>query len=525
LPEKPSVVLDVSHRTDAFPESKPSGPEPPATIVVMGASGDLTSRKLIPALFHLAADGYLAPETIIVGAARRRISTDAFREEMREAVRRHSRTQPLSDGAWSEFARRLHYQVVEFDTSEHYAALRDFLESHEAEHALRGDRVFYLASAPQHFLPIVRHLGEARLIRQPRTEHWSRVVIEKPFGSDLSSARDLNAALAPLLHETQVYRMDHYLGKDTVQNVLAFRLGNGIFEPLFNRHHVDHVAITVAEDHGIESGRGAYYDTAGALRDVAQNHLLQLLCLVAMEPPAVGGAREIRDEKVKVLQCLRAPERFEDWAVRGQYGASDGMRAYREEDRVAPDSRTETYCAFAVEVDNWRWAGVPFFLRTGKRMPEKRTEIAVRFRRPPMQLFRTVACADDVCWLTPQAPNAIVFRVQPDEGVDIVVSVKRPGMNMDLHQVDMGFSYQEAFPQPLPDAYERLLVDVMRGDQTLFTRADEIERAWEFFTPLLEYWSYTPPEDFPNYPAGTWGPSAADALLARRGAAWGSHVP
>jgi glucose-6-phosphate 1-dehydrogenase len=496
----------------------PVGTEPPASIVIFGASGDLTARKLMPALYHLDLAGCLSPETIIVGVARRRKSDDAFREEMRDSVGQHARTRPIDPRSWERFARRLHYRVVEFDTPQHYEELREFLEAHEAEHSLRGDRVFYLATAPEYYELIVGRLAAGALIRPYRSDLWSRVVFEKPFGRDIDSARALNSHITAYLREEQIYRIDHYLGKDTVQNIMAFRLGNGIFEPLFNRRHVDHVQITVAEDQGVEGDRGAYYDRYGAARDVFQNHVLQLLCLIAMEPPAVSGAKEIRDEKVKVLRCLRMTGAFDSWAVRGMYGpgvvGGRPVPGYRDEPRVAPKSSTETFVAARVGIENWRWAGVPFYLRTGKRMPSRRTEIAVCFKQPPTHLFRTVACVGDYCRLTPGRPNALLFRIQPDEGVHLLLSVKRPGMNMELHQVLMSFRYASAFADSLPEAYERLLMDVLRGDQTLFTRSDEIEYAWDFLTPLLDHWEANPPADFPNYAAGTWGPPAAERLLA-----------
>jgi glucose-6-phosphate 1-dehydrogenase len=498
---------------DTFNDAEVS-PEPPASVVIFGASGDLTARKLVPALYDLCRRGHLASESVIVGAARRDKGTDGFRQEMYEATKEHS--DAFDEDHWARFVDRLYYHRLEFDTPEHYSSLREELERLEGERGLPGDRIHYLAAAPRFYVPIVEHLDEAGLAKPEDAERWCRVVFEKPFGYDLASAEELNEQVSRYLAEDQIYRIDHYLGKDTVQNIMAFRLGNGIFEPLFNRRYVDHVQITVAEDMGMESGRGGYYDESGALRDVVQNHLLQLLCLVAMEPPAVVGAREIRDEKVKVLSCIRAAGSIDEWAVRGQYGEGDAegetAPGYRQEDRIPEDSWTETYVALRLQVENWRWAGVPFFLRTGKRLPAKRTQIAVVFKRPPTQYFRTVTCVGDVCSLSAPAANALVFDIQPNEGVHLFLSVKRPGMNMDAHQVDMSFRYDQAFHQKLPDAYERLLVDVMRGDQTLFARSDEIEKAWALVTPILEHWRQTQP-DFPNYPAGSWGPEAADRLF------------
>lgn len=495
-------------------------PEPPAAIVILGASGDLTARKLIPSLYDLCRWGYLAPESVIIGAARREKTTEGFRQEMHDAVK--PRSAGFDEDRWARFADRLYYQRLEFETSDHYAELAAVLRHLEAERSLPGDRIFYLATAPRHYASIVGHLDEAGLTQSVSDGRWSRVVFEKPFGYDLDTAHALNVSIGKHLTESQIFRMDHYLGKDTVQNILAFRLGNGIFEPLFNRRYVDHIQITVAEDIGMEGGRGGYYDEAGAVRDVLQNHLLQLLCLVGMEPPSVIGAKEVRDEKVKVLAAVRTPGPVEQWAVRGQYGPGEirgqRVRGYRQEERVSPHSRTETFVAVRLQVENWRWAGVPFFLRTGKRMPSKATRIVVVFRRPPTQYFRTVACVGDVCSLAPPAPNALVFDIQPNEGIHLFLWVKRPGMNMDVHQVDMSFRYDEAFGRKLPDAYERLLVDVMRGDQTLFARSDEIERAWAIVAPLLTRWSSSEP-DFPNYAAGTWGPEEADRLFPA-GAGW-----
>lgn len=496
----------------------PAPIEPPATIVIFGASGDLAARKLVPALLALDRAGSLPPETAIVGVARRPWSDDGFRERMGESL-----AASVPAELWERFAARLHYHRLDFLGPDGWPELRARLEGIEGERGLPGDRIHYLSVAPGSAAPIAAHLRASGLT-DPSGGAWSRVVFEKPFGTDLASATELSATLSQFLDEEQIYRIDHYLGKDTVQNILAFRLGNSVFEPLFHRSHVDHVQITVAESQGIEGGRGAYYDTAGALRDVLQNHVLQLACLVAMEPPAVGGPKEIRDEKVKVLQAIRPAGSVDAWAVRGQYGpgALSGTRlaGYREEERIAPESTTDTYAALRLQIENWRWAGVPFLLRTAKRMPVRRTEIAIVFRRPPTKLFRSVECVGDVCWLSSESPNALVFRIQPNEGVDLHLSMKRPGMHMDLHTVRMRMNYGETFPVRMPEAYERLLIDVLRGDQTLFARTDEIECAWRILTPVLDHWRGNPPTDFPNYPAGTWGPSEADRLTRGLARGW-----
>jgi glucose-6-phosphate 1-dehydrogenase len=352
------------------------------------------------------------------------------------------------------------------------------------------------------------------------------VVIEKPFGHDLASARELDRHVLRFLRPDQVYRIDHYMGKETVQNLLAFRFGNAIFEPLFNRQYVDHIQITAAETVGMEGRRGAFYDHAGAMRDVVQNHLLQLLALVAMDPPATLKACDVNDAKLKVLRDL-APLRGPDVArrvVRGQYGAGtvEGkpVRAYRDEEAVARDSTTETYVALRAEVESWRWAGVPFLLRTGKRLPRRTTEIAVQFKLPPLRLFRTVECEGDFCDLTDAKPTVLAFRIQPNEGISLSFSAKRPGMQLDLHPVRFEFDYGQSFHAPLPEAYERLLLDALRGDATLFMRSDELEAAWEFVTPILEAWQQGPPPQFPNYAAGTWGPAEAERLVEDRPGGW-----
>ncbi|MFQ5730379.1 MAG: glucose-6-phosphate dehydrogenase [Planctomycetaceae bacterium] len=511
------------------PVQQPLAPSTPdaeeAAILIFGASGDLTARKLLPALFHLWCDGYLSDRAQIIGVARREKTDDAFRAEMGEAVTKQSQPNAFDADAWSRFARRLYYHRLDLTDPADFPALRQRVEGIEGAAGISGKRVVYLATSPELFLPSIEALAGAGMVPESGSDAQFRVVLEKPFGRDLASARELSAGIGGMLREDQVYRIDHYLGKETVQNVLLFRFGNAIFEPLLNRNHVDHVQITVAESQGIESGRGGYYDMAGALRDVLQNHVLQLLCLTAMEPPALFRADVIRDEKRKVLQAL-APGHsggVDRWAVAGQYAAGEvgGQSApgYRDEDRVASDSNRETFVAMQVGIDNWRWAGVPFYLRTGKRMPRRVTEIAVQFKLPPQNLFTTVECEGDLCELVGTRPNTLVFQIQPCESISLTFSTKRPGMQYQIHPVEMDFEYDESFPQRLPEAYERLLLDVLRGDSTLFTRTDELEAAWAFVTPVLEHWEKTALQPGP-YAAGTWGPSAADELLSRDGRAW-----
>ncbi len=497
-----------------------------ATIVIMGASGDLTARKLMPAMFELSRGGFLHEGTRILGVARREKSTEAFREEMQAAVAEHG-ARPATAGDLTDFVRRLEWCQVDLLQPADYAKLAERIEA-----GRDPDRptltMIYMATSQSLFEPCIRSLADAGIVPDRNSADRLRVVFEKPFGSDLESAQELNATISRDLAEDQIYRIDHYLGKETVQNILLMRFGNAIFESLLNRNLVDHVQITVAESIGMEGGRGAFYDSTGALRDVLQNHLLQLLCLVAMEPPALFQAHEIRDEKVKVLQALRpGGTDINDWVVRGQYVngtvAGQPVPGYRNEPRIDPGSNRETFVAMRVGVDNWRWAGVPFLLRTGKRLARRATEIAIRFKHPPLNLFKTVECEGDLCELVEARPNELVLRIQPREAIFFRFSTKRPGLHYQIQPVSMDFEYQDAFKSGIPDAYERLLLDVLRGDSTLFTRTDELEAAWRFVTPVLKLWEgSSAPPDF--YAAGTWGPPSADGL-AGKGIRWRDPDP
>jgi glucose-6-phosphate 1-dehydrogenase len=489
----------------------------PATFVLFGATGDLAHRKVIPALYHLYRTHLLPHEFMIVALGRRDYTDESFREGLRESLASYSRLLPIDLDVCDELCRRVVYHRCDFADAEGYANLAEMLDRIDEERGTRGNRLYYLATQPSAFAEIVGHLGRAGLDHERHEGGWRRVVIEKPFGRDLDSAIRLNREVGKVFRERQVYRIDHYLGKETVRNLLVFRFANGIFEPIWNRRHIDHVQITVAESIGIES-RGAFYEETGASRDFLQNHLLQLLSLVAMEPPATFEADALRDEKVKVLRAiseLSAAQVTHD-VMRGQYGpgwvGAKPVIGYRDEAEVDPQSETETYIAARLTVDDWRWSGVPFYLRMGKRLPKRATEIAIQFKEVPHRLFKDSA--------TDPEANLLAMRIQPDEGIMLRFGAKVPGLGIDVRNVTMDFTYGSAFQTDSPDAYETLILDALLGDASLFTRADEVEEAWSIVDPIIDTWATMPAPDFPNYESGTWGPEAADDMLAREGRRW-----
>jgi glucose-6-phosphate 1-dehydrogenase len=483
----------------------------PSTLVIFGGSGDLAARKLIPALYNLALQRVLPATFAVVGAARQGLSDERFREELHQAVAEHSRTKPLNEEVWRSFAEHLHFVATPDDRG--YQELGRVLERLDRDLGTFANRLFYLATPPSAYAPIVQAIGAHGL--RGKTG-WARVVVEKPFGRDRESARTLTETIHKVFREDEVFRIDHYLGKETVQNILVLRFANGIFEPVWNRQYVDHVQITVAESIGVEE-RSGYYEQAGAMRDIVQNHLLQLLALVAMEPPVAFDDKAVRDEKVKVLRALRPiGEDIRTRAVRGQHarGFIEGaaVPGYREESGVAADSRTETYVALKCFVDSWRWEGTPFYVRTGKRLPKRSTEIAIEFRVAPHQLFPREAAAG-------LEPNALVLRIQPDEGISLKFGAKVPVQGIRIRSVNMDFVYGASFMVDAPDAYETLILDALRGDATLFTRRDEVDQQWAFVDPIIQTWAASPGAP-PAYEAGTWGPAEADALIERDGRKW-----
>jgi glucose-6-phosphate 1-dehydrogenase len=486
---------------------------PPTAMVVFGGSGDLAHRKIVPALYNLELHRLLPQNFAIVGTSRTEYSDEDYRADMRKAVEEFSRTQPIQKQVWESFASRLHYIPGSSNDPDTYARVGDLLDRFDREHGTDGNRLFYLSLIPKLFPETIRGIGKAGIGGRGWDRGWSRVVVEKPFGHDLASARELQELVTEVFPERDVFRIDHYLGKESVQNIIAFRFANGIFEPVWNHRYVDHVQVTVAESIGIEH-RGNFYETAGAIRDIIQNHALQVLALVGMEPPATFEPEDVRNERAKVLKAVRRVEGevVDRDVVRGQYGEGwvDGQRVpgYRDEPDVAPDSTVETYVALELAIDNWRWAGTPFYLRTGKRLPKRATEVVVQFKAAPHLPFG--AAAQDGL-----EPNALVLRIQPNEGITMKFGAKVPGPSMEVRSVNMDFSYGTSFADDLPDAYERLLLDVMVGDSTLFPRWDSVELAWEVIQPILDRWAEAPPPDFPNYAAGEWGPKEADELIGR----------
>ena len=496
----------------------------PCTMIICGATGDLTERKLAPALYNCFLDGNLPPEFTGVGFARREWTDEEFRAHLLAGINKYSRNRPVKPEIWKSIAPTIEYQRGDFNDPAAYAELAKRLDRIDRDRGTAGNRLFYLAVPPNLYPEIITHLQRAGLAAGGDRRHsgskrgWTRVIVEKPFGYDLESARTLNRVFAEVFDEDQVFRIDHYLGKETVQNLAVFRFGNGLFEPIWNRRYIDSVQITVAETVGVE-GRGEFYDQTGALRDVVQNHGFQLMAMFAIEPPVEFNAEDLRDEKLKVLRGIK-PMKTEDVAlnmVRGQYvsGWVEGERitSYRDAPEVAPDSETETFVALKLAIDSWRWAGVPFYLRTGKALPSRVTEIAVQFRRAPLALFSRAGVSQI-------EPNVLAIRVQPDEGILLRFGAKVPGQGLQIRSVNMDFRYGQSFAVDSPDAYETLLIDAMIGDASLFTRADEVERAWEILDPILNAWESGHGGPLHFYAAGSWGPPAADELLERDGRAW-----
>jgi glucose-6-phosphate 1-dehydrogenase len=489
----------------------------PGAFILFGATGDLAHRKVVPAIYQLWRTNLLPPEFSLVAVARRPYTNESFAAEARASIEKYSRIQPIDETAWAELAKRIVYQQLDFGDDAGFDRLGARLDELDTGRGTAGNRLFYLATHPSQVTEIVRQMGRVGLDHELRGSGWRRLVVEKPFGRDFESARHLNHEVNKVFRESQVYRIDHYLGKETVRNLLVFRFGNGIFEPVWNRSYVDHVQITVAESIGVEA-RGAFYEETGASRDILQNHLLQLMTLVAMEPPSSFEADALRDQKLGVLRAVAAPtpDEVRRNVVRGQYGPGwvegEPAAGYRAEPNVDPESETETFVAGKFEIDDWRWSGVPFYLRAGKRLPRRATEIAIQFKDVPLRLFRE-STGDP-------APNVMAMRIQPDEGIMLRFAAKVPGLGLDVRTVNMDFAYDTSFVVDSPDAYETLILDALLGDASLFMRADEVEAAWSVVTPIINAWAEMPAPHFPSYAAGSWGPEAADELPERDGRRW-----
>jgi glucose-6-phosphate 1-dehydrogenase len=492
-----------------------TGSSEPCSIILFGASGDLAKRKVIPAMFDLAQNNSLGERYAITGFARTSMTDDSFRGMLGEAAKTISEVGPIDPAKWDAFAANLHYCAGDYADPEAYKRLAAQLDEIDKQKNLCGNRLFYLSTPPEVYQNIIEHLGQAGLAHPTCPGSWVRIIVEKPFGRDLASAKELNKMVLNVFEEKQVYRIDHYLGKDTVQNLLVLRFGNGIFEPLWNRNYVDHVQITASETLGVER-RGGFYETAGALRDMIQSHVLQLTSLVAVEPPASFDATAVRNEKLKVLQSIRPfnLEMVAQSVIRGQYAPGKNgcktIAGYRDEPGVGRTSRTETFVGMRLLIDNWRWAGVPFYLRTGKRLAKRSTEIMIQFKRAPHIVFREREVQ----------PNRLVLNIQPDEGICVSFGAKKPGTEMAIGNVAMNFSYKEGFGGNSRSAYATLLNDCLRGDATLFDRGDSVEAAWSLVDPILDVWSAAKTATVPEYPAGTWGPRESDQLLERDGRQW-----
>lgn len=502
----------------------------PFAMVILGAHGDLTKRKLLPALYALYLEDLLPKDFAMLGLSRTKMTDDEFRSMMKESVQKYASDLNFQEDSWGEFAKSLHYLAADVTKADGFHQLSDRLQELKEEHSTQGNHIFYLSTAPSLYTPIVRGLATSGLAGKgkPNQTPWTRIIVEKPFGQDLQSAIALDEEIHEVFSEHQVYRIDHYLGKETVQNIMVLRFANGIFEPLWNQKHVDHIQITNAETLGVE-GRGSYYEEAGNLRDMVQNHLLQLVSLVGMEPPISLDPEATRDEKAKVLKCLRPidPNEVDKFAVRGQYGKGyilgQSVPGYREEEGVSKTSSVETFTALKLFIDNWRWAGVPFYIRSGKRLAKSITEIAIHFKSAPHRLFKEAmdSFTDGKGGEGLNAANVLVLQIQPEEGISLKFATKQPGQTNQLRHLNMDFKYGTAFGVRSATAYERLIHDCLMGDPSLFSRTDQVEVCWKFIDPVLQAWSNKSNNvDFPNYAAGSWGPQASDDLIASTGHAW-----